>query len=212
MPPSVLPLPTTAAQAVPLPPLPPASGSGFAIDVPGAVLQRARAGERAALEQLYRWFERPTFTLALRLCGDRDAAADVLQDTMLKMIDHIGDFRGASPFWGWLRQIAVNEALMRLRRGRRFEGHLDVDEHELAGEVPPPSAAADAAALQRALAELPAITRSVLWLYHAEGYTHEEIGTLMERTPSFSKSQVARGTRRLRDLLDPPTPPAGAPS
>ncbi|WP_243733145.1 RNA polymerase sigma factor [Luteimonas yindakuii] len=201
--------PLQAAGAPPVamsPPPPPTSASGFAIDVPGALLQRARAGERAAFEQLYRWFERPTFTLALRICGDREAAADVLQDTMLKMIDRIGEFRGACPFWGWLRQIAVNEALMRLRRGRRFEGHLDVDEHELASDVPPPSAAADAAALQRALAGLPVITRSVLWLYHAEGFTHEEIGALMERTPSFSKSQVARGTRRLRELLETPSP------
>ncbi|MCD9032662.1 sigma-70 family RNA polymerase sigma factor [Luteimonas sp. Y-2-2-4F] len=179
------------------------SASGFAIEVPETLLGRARRGERSAFEQLYRWFERPTFTLALRICGDRDSAADVLQDTMLKMIDRIGDFRGASPFWGWLRQIAVNESLMRLRRGRKLEGHLDVDAQPIAAETAPPSAAADAAALQRALAELPPVTRSVLWLYHAEGFTHEEIAALMERTPSFSKSQVARGTRRLRERLDP---------
>ena len=42
----------------------------------------------------------------------------------------------------------------------------------------------------------------MLWLYHAEGYTHEEIATLMQRTPSFSKSQLSRGTRRLRTLLN----------
>ena len=42
----------------------------------------------------------------------------------------------------------------------------------------------------------------MLWLYHAEGYTHEEIAALMQRTPSFSKSQVSRGTRRLRVLLN----------
>ena len=64
--------------------------------------------------------------------------------------------------------------------------------------------AADAAALQRALAQLPATTRSVLWLYHAEGHTHEEIAALMQRTTSFSKSQLARGTRRLRALLSAP--------
>ena len=54
----------------------------------------------------------------------------------------------------------------------------------------------------RALEALPAATRSVLWLYHAEGYTHDEIAELMQRTPSFSKSQVSRGTRRLRALLN----------
>lgn len=180
--------------------------SSFALDVPDALLVSARAGERAAFEQVYRWFERPVFTLALRICGDRDAASEVLQDTMLKVIDRIGEFRGAggSPFWSWLRQIAVNEALMRLRRDRRHSDEIAVDDQTFADErTPSPPAAADAAQLQRALAELPAATRSVLWLYHAEGYTHEEIATLMQRTPSFSKSQLARGGRRLRALLDP---------
>jgi RNA polymerase sigma-70 factor (ECF subfamily) len=183
-----------------------APGSAFAIDVPAALLARARSGERAAFEQLYRWFERPVFTLALRICGDREEAYDVLQDTMLKLFSRIGDYRAVdgAPFWGWLRRVAVNEALMRLRRGDRFMQALPADDLVADDLAPPPAAAADAALLQRALAALPAATRSVLWLYHAEGYTHEEIALLMQRTPSFSKSQVARGGRRLRDLLESP--------
>jgi RNA polymerase sigma factor (sigma-70 family) len=183
--------------------------SSFAIDVPDTLLTRARAGERAAFEQLYRWFERPVFTLAMRMCGDREEAAEVLQDTMLKVLKRVSEFRGTgsggegSPFWAWLRQIAVNESLMRLRN-RRSHGHEVAieDEYALEDHAPPPPAAADAAQLQRALAQLPAITRSVLWLYHAEGYTHEEIAVLMQRTTSFSKSQLARGGRRLRQLLE----------
>ena len=191
--------------------------SSFAIDVPEALLARARAGERAAFEQLYRWFERPVFTLALRILGGtngggREEAADVLQDTMLKVLSRVGDFRGSgtggdggSPFWAWLRQIAVNEALMRLRSRRTHGIEVAIeDEYGLEDNAPLPPAAADAAQLQRALAELPAITRSVLWLYHAEGYTHEEIAALMQRTASFSKSQLARGSRRLRQVLDGP--------
>ncbi|WP_236685903.1 RNA polymerase sigma factor [Pseudoxanthomonas suwonensis] len=175
--------------------------SGFAIEVPEALLARARRGEAAAFEQLYRWFERPVFTLALRLCGDRDEASEALQETMLKLLRRVGEYRGSGPFWGWLRQIAINEALQRLRRGRRLDETLPLDGHEFEDGAPPPPAAADAALLQRALLVLPAATRSVLWLYHAEGYTHEEIAELMQRTPSFSKSQLARGTRRLRALL-----------
>lgn len=194
---------TLPADATPA--APPGRPSSFAIEVPDALLGRARAGEQAAFEQVYRRFERPVFTLALRICGEREAAADVLQETMLKVFARLGDFRGrdGSPFWGWLRRIAVNEALMHLRRGRRRAGELPADGHEPADEhaLPPPSAA-DAVLLQRALAQLPANTRGVLWLYHAEGYTHEEIAALMQRTPSFSKSQLARGTRRLRALLE----------
>ena len=181
--------------------------SSFAIDVPDALLARARAGERSAFEQLYRWFERPVFTLALRICGDREEAAEVLQDTMLKVLNRVAEFRGGgsggSPFWAWLRQIAVNEALMRLRSRRSHGIEVTIeDEYALEDHSPPPPAAADAAQLQRAMAQLPAITRSVLWLYHAEGYTHEEIAALMQRTASFSKSQLARGSRRLRQLLE----------
>jgi RNA polymerase sigma-70 factor (ECF subfamily) len=186
--------------------LPPNSArSSFAIDVPDALLARARAGDRAAFEQLYRWFERPVFTLALRIGGDREEARDVVQDTMLKVIGRIGEFRGSngSPFWGWLRQIAINEALMRLRRDKRLAQEVGVDDTDVFTEdtAPLPPAAADAALLQRAMATLPTATRSVLWLYHAEGYTHEEIAGLMQRTPSFSKSQLARGTRKLRAAL-----------
>jgi RNA polymerase sigma-70 factor (ECF subfamily) len=64
-----------------------------------------------------------------------------------------------------------------------------------------PPRAADAAILGRALEQMPGATRSVLWLYHAEGYTHEEIAAAMGKSLSFSKSQLARGTRRLRALL-----------
>ena len=183
--------------------------SSFAIDVPDMLLARARAGERVAFEQLYRGFERPVFTLAMRMCGDREEAAEVLQDTMLKVLKRVSEFRGTgsggegSPFWAWLRQIAVNEALMRLRSRRSHGNEVPIeDEYALEDHAPLPPTAADAAQLQRALARLPAITRSVLWLYHAEGYTHEEIAALMQRTTSFSKSQLARGGRRLRHLLE----------
>jgi RNA polymerase sigma-70 factor (ECF subfamily) len=195
------------------------NASAFAIDVPDALLARLRRGEAAAFEQVYRWFERPVFTLALRVCGERELAADVLQDTMLKAFDRIGDFRGRAagaddaPFWAWLRRIAVNEALMALRRRRPETGGNALDDLDPVDDLtPPPAAAADAARLQRALDALPALTRTVLWLYHAEGYTHEEIAALMQRTPSFSKSQLSRGGRRLRALLDPDAASDVAPS
>lgn len=176
--------------------------SAFAIDVPDALLRRAQRGEASAFEQLYRRFERPVFTLALRLTGQREEAQDVLQDTMLKLFDRVGEFRGEAPFWGWLRQIAVNEALMRLRKRTRLAEADEADEETLeAHDLLLPPAAADAALLGQALQRLPDATRSVLWLYHAEGYTHDEIAGLMGKTASFSKSQLARGTRRLRELL-----------
>ena len=183
--------------------IPVTTHSTFAIDVPNRLLADARNGSMPAFERIYRLFERPVYTLALRLLGDRDEAQEILHDTMLKLFQNIDSYRGDSPFWGWLRQIAANESLMRLRKRARLAYVEDVPEpgsDEQSTLLPP--AAADAGRLVEAMQRLPDATRSVLWLYHAEGYTHEEIAGLMQRSVSFSKSQVARGTRRLRELLE----------
>jgi len=180
----------------------PVSAASFQIEVPDLVLARARRGDARALETIYRAFERPAYTLALRIVGDVESAREVTHDAMLRLIERIGQFRGDSPFWGWLRQIVVNEALMRLRRDRGavFEDIDDGDEPP--GDGPPPWMLADAARLERALNDLPPLTRSVLWLYHVEEYTHQEIAEMTGKSVSFSKSQVARGSSRLRRLLD----------
>lgn len=178
--------------------------SAFAIDVPDTVIAAARRGDETAWSQIYRLFERPVYTLALRMTAHPDEAAEVLHDTMLKVFEGIDSFRASAPFWGWLRQIAVNTALMRLRRSERL--HFCDEPPEPAPDESThadwlPAAATDAALLRQALDALPDTTRTVLWLHHGEGYTHEEIGRLMGKGTSFSKSRVSRGLRQLRELL-----------
>jgi RNA polymerase sigma-70 factor (ECF subfamily) len=75
----------------------------------------------------------------------------------------------------------------------------------IAGNAAEPWASADASNIERALARLPALTRSVLWLFHVEEYTHQEIAELTGKSISFSKTQVMRGNQRLRHLLEAET-------
>jgi RNA polymerase sigma-70 factor (ECF subfamily) len=171
------------------------------LELPASVVERARAGELAAFEQIYRRFEKPVYTLALRMLGDGESAREVLHDAMLKVFQRIDQYRNDAPFWAWLRQIVSNEALMRLRREHRCDTEADAE--LIVDGAAPPWVRADSLALERALGTLPALTRSVLWLYHVEGYSHPEIADMVGKTISFSKSQVARGTARLRDLLVP---------
>ena len=179
--------------------------NNFRIDVPDTTLALARRGDPHALEQLYRLFERPAYTLALRMLGNADTAREVMHDAMLHLLERVSQFRGDAPFWGWLRQIVVNQALMRLRRERSVAFDELPDDDDTPGSLPPPWALADAKHLESALARLPALTRSVLWLYHVEEYTHQEIAVMTGKSVSFSKSQVMRGSHRLRSLLDPST-------
>jgi RNA polymerase sigma-70 factor (ECF subfamily) len=186
------------------------TASTFELDLPQGLLARACAGELAAFEQIYRRFERPVFNLALRTLGDAESAREILHDAMLKVFQRIGQYRSDAPFWAWLRQIALNEALMRLRRDRHIDDRAEVP--DVADDAAPPWVHADGIALERAMAGLSALTRSVLWLYHVEGFAHHEIAAQLGKSVSFSKSQVARGTQRLRELLAPPVDGCATPA
>ncbi len=168
------------------------------------VLARARAGDDAALEKLFRHFEAPIYTLARRLTRTPHDAEDVLQETFLEVVRSISRFRGDGSFAGWIRRVAASKALMRLRarEARPVEDELS---EEIADSSPAPMATtAEKLDLEAALARLTDTARAVIWLHDVEGYSHDEIAAMMGKTPSFSKSQLARAHARLRVLLAPP--------
>lgn len=183
--------------------------STFCIDVPELLVARIQRGDTHAFEQIYRMFERPAWNLALRMLGNSEDAREIVHDALLRVFERAGQFRGTSPFWGWVRQIVLNEALMRLRRDRGRPNQTLDESEELPADTEPPWAAAESGLLEAALMQLPTTTRSVIWLYHVEGHTHAEIAEMTGNSVSFSKSQLARGTARLRQLLA--TPKAGEP-
>lgn len=161
------------------------------------VIPGLKAGDPAAQEALYRAFEPPVYNLARRICRTAEDAEDVLQETFIEVFRSIHQFRGDGSLWGWVRTVAASKALMRLRRNK----YRDADElHDEIG----PSRRDDAALrmdLEAALERLSETSRAVVWLHDVEGYTHEEIATMMDRTVSFSKSQLARAHARLRRWL-----------
>lgn len=167
-----------------------------------AVLPGVKAGDPAAQEALYRAFEAPVYNLARRICRTTEDAEDVMQETFFEVFRSIGRFRGDGSLWGWVRTIASSKALMRLRRNK----YRDTD--ELFEDFAP--ARKDDTALrmdlEAALERLSETARAVVWLHDVEGYTHEEIGSMMGKTPSFSKSQLARAHARLRRWLGEEVP------
>jgi RNA polymerase sigma-70 factor (ECF subfamily) len=174
------------------------------IDLPAALVAAARAGEGPALEAVYAATAGAIYTLLRRLVRRPAIAEELLQETFVDVIEHIAAFEGRCPLPAWIRALAVNRALMYLRspwhRGLEW---LDKDPggaDRLPAHGADHSAPLDSA-LERALMTLPALSRAVVWLHDVEGFTHADIGFALGRTPSFSKSQLARAHRRLRDLL-----------
>lgn len=178
--------------------------------VDSATLERARAGDEAALAAIYRVFEVPVRTLARRIVVPRAAADDVTHDVFVDLITRLHQYDGRGSFAGWVRSIAVSRCLMHLRspwqRSRRWldsaTAALDQLQDDRQGSIGGVAADdADTVDLERALARLGAQARAVVWLHDVEGYTHAEIGAQFGASASFSKSQLARAHARLRELL-----------
>lgn len=168
------------------------------------VLARARRGDLGALETLFRAHEGPVYNVARRLCRNPEDAEEVLQETFLEVARSLVRYRGDGPLSAWIRRIAANKALARLRRERLRRADSLAESTDDDPRLAEPQGQRDVPArldLEAALERLPAISRAVVWLHDVEGYTHEEIGELMQRTASFSKSQLARAHRRLRRWL-----------
>lgn len=180
------------------------------IEVTAEVLGAACAGDTHAQETIYRSCQRPVYSLIRRLIARPAIADELFQETLIEILRSLRSYSGEGAFGGWVRAIAVNKCLMYLRSPwHRSLSYFDAEEggpiaDTLIDAASGPDAQAQASTdVARALAALPPLTRSVVWLHDVEGYTHGEIARLMGRTASFSKSQLARAHQRLRELLDP---------
>jgi len=177
------------------------------IQIASGIVKRAARGDTRAHEIIYRAFSTPVYSICLRFTRVPAHAEDLLQETFVEVIRSISTFRGEAPLGCWIRRIAVTKALLFLRSAWHSRGQsLDDDFEEItAGSAESyeifghPEHAID---LDVALANLPAISRTVVWLHDVEGFTHKEIAGLMGKTESFSKSQLSRSYQRLRHLLD----------
>ncbi|NOX50349.1 MAG: sigma-70 family RNA polymerase sigma factor, partial [Gammaproteobacteria bacterium] len=174
--------------------------SGFSkLALPAAVAQGVMVGDRKAIAEAYKVLAQAVMGLSARILQDRSLAEEVVQDTFIELVEKWPQIRTIEAIPGWVRRVAVNHCLMRLRspwHSRRsaadaeavIESQQDEVSLDWVAQVP---------SLERALGSLGEETRAVIWLHDVEGYTHKEIGEFMGRTSSYSKSQLARGYKKL---------------
>ena len=103
-----------------------------AIDETSLVAQ-ARDGDARPFSELVRRYEGKIFRLAQHVTQNREDAEDVLQETFMKAYEHLDQFQGNSKFYTWIVRIAVNQALMKLRR-RKTDKSVSLDEAIDTGE------------------------------------------------------------------------------
>ena len=92
------------------------------------LLERCKADDRSAQTALYRRFASKVFATALRYTDSRDEAADIAQESWVKVFRHLGKFKEFNSFEGWVRRITVNTAITHYRRNLKHRYHDDVTE------------------------------------------------------------------------------------
>ncbi len=166
------------------------------------LIARARLGDEAAERALYDAHVDRIYRLAYRMSGSSDLAQDFTQDAFVRAFGRLGEFRGESTFGTWLHAIAVSVILNGLRKVKRFrERELDLDDARELG-VETREAEPDLKdRLRRAIAALPEHGRVVFLMHDLEGYTHEEIGEVLDIPTGTSKARLFRARAALREQL-----------
>ena len=167
-------------------------------------VDKARAGDRVAFEQLYRSHCDRIYALCWRMCGgDRALAEDMVQEAFVRAWNKLHLFKGDSKFGTWLHRLTVNVVLsdrrIRVKRLQREQEFGDDLERVLVGEKN--VFAGLRKDLEAAIAGLPERARTVLILYDIEGYQHNEIAEITGMAVGSSKAQLHRARKLVRDVL-----------
>jgi RNA polymerase sigma-70 factor (ECF subfamily) len=178
------------------------------------LVAQARQGDTGAFGELTERYQRNIFRLAQNITQNREDAEDVLQETFMKAYEHLPEFEGNSKFYTWIVRIAVNEALMKLRK-RKWDKTVWLDEPIEMGEdaVAREIAVWDnnpeqrysqeelADILDKAVNSLAPPYRTVFQLRDIEELSTEETAKALELSVPAVKSRLLRARLQLRDKL-----------
>ena len=180
------------------------------------LVAEARAGNAEAFTTLVHQYDRNIYRLALNITGKQEDAEDVLQEAFLKAYTHLDRFQGNSRFYTWLVRIAVNEALMKLRK-RRGDRTVSLDEPIVTsdndlmpreiedwGDNPEQRYAKTELQeiLNEAIESLEPQFRTVVVLRDVENFSTEETAEVLGLSVPAVKSRLLRGRLKLRDRLN----------
>jgi RNA polymerase sigma-70 factor, ECF subfamily len=182
----------------------PAVAAGVADDE--ELVDRARAGDEAALDSIIARHYRAVYEVAYRVLGEADAAADATQDSFVKAIRALGTFRKEASLRTWLLRIAANTARSAGRKTTsRREVVLEPGFHEAVGGSDPERDAVTRTEADRAAAalqQLPEKQRLAVSLRIYQDLSHREIAEVLGSSEGAARVNYHLGIKRLRELLE----------
>ena len=180
-------------------------------------LERLKAGDTEAFDNLVSRYSGDVYALLFRLTSDAEEAGDLMQETFLNALRSIKSFRGDAELKTWLFRIAINQSRNRFRwwKRRKRDKTVSMDDpvgnsdQLVADTISDGGSTPEEALLRRerqhriaeALGDMSAIYREVIVLCDIEGMAYEEIATTLEVNIGTVKSRIARGREELRKRL-----------
>lgn len=170
----------------------------------------AMHGDAEAFEQLVLLYEKKIFSVCLRLCRNREDAADAAQDTFLSAWRAIAKFRQDSAFSTWLHRLAVNACIDRMRKEKHHAGEASLDDETcsvtLQDTAPAPETLCEQKELRediaKALRTLPEEYARILLLREMQQLSYAEIAQREGMELGTVKSRLSRARRQLRTILE----------
>lgn len=166
------------------------------------LIESCKRGDRAGQKELYNRFARKMMGVCYRYVNDMETSSDLVQDGFVKVFQSLDSYTGLGSFEGWVRKIFVNTALEYLRKNDVLREAVDLDNTT---ELTHPDSSAissmTANELMKLVQELPSGFRMVFNLFAIEGYSHKEIGDMLNITESTSRSQYTRARQLLQKKI-----------
>lgn len=156
----------------------------------------------ASQDALYCRFSPRMLGVCYRFAKNREDAEDMLQEGFIKIFSQIHQYRGEGALEGWIRRIIVHTCINALKKNKKFSESVDIIYASSIGirEEAIPSII-QAKEVVECIRLLPLGYRTVLNLYAIEGYSHKEIGNMLDIEESTSRSQYTRAKTMLEDVL-----------
>lgn len=153
-------------------------------------------------EMLYKRFFGYALRVSLIYNSNREDALEIVNDSFVKVFSQIGKYDSSLPFKGWLAKIVINTSIDRFRKNKKDIRFDDKETFFVPDESPNILEQLSAEDILGLLSRLPEIHRLVFSLYEIDGYTHEEISSLLGIPENSSRVYLTRAKRRLRELFE----------
>lgn len=167
-----------------------------------SLIEACTQNNAAAQRELYNRFSGLLFGVCYRYAFCKADAEDMLQEGFIKIFKRIGSFENKGTFEGWMKKVMVYTCINYLKKNKKFSDIISLEStYEL--EVKDESIASKLLGKQvmECLMMMPIGYRTVINLYAIEGYSHKEIGDMLEIGESTSRSQYIRGKNLLESIL-----------